>query len=275
MPHLQHPPSTRRTHGRNRLCAGLALSCVSATAPCATELTEIFGLTLYSYGWVLGFAQVIAVVTFFVGVVRYRDRAPRAMLKATAKLVAIVVAVWLFVINADLFWNSYRASALCRSEGGLHRYGHAEVEGFVGRDFNYYHARGFSYIEGYRTKGLEQQKVRWTMRGEEVVSEPIEEFQSRHEFDGEMVTINKRIQRSRFYVRDRVNGAILSEYVRFHVSPSWYETFLSALLPGEGSRWHCGHQIPEGYIPLNPKRPSQTDAVIIALHPKPRTEAQP
>lgn len=227
---------------------------------------QLFGLRYYTWGFVEGFAKVLATMVFVGALVGYRARPLRARLKSSVRLTAIVVGLWLVIGNADVAFNSALANKLCLGEGGMHVYGHAEVEGFVGRSFEYWSKEGFKYTEVWNGKG---QRIRVSNdAGGQIQVQIVDKFISRYEVTGDETVVYKRFPRNRRFVRDRSTGEKLAEYVNFKIYPGLYDRLIISLLPAASSPWTCTSGMYKAGRTKTDIPSNKVDVVSAALSPK-------
>lgn len=187
-------------------------------------------------------------------------RMPR--LRGAKKALALLSAALLAyaIPLGDVTVNSIAMEKACPS-AGLHIYKTAEVEGFIGR----YSLRDIPYrfveFPKQRVDGTDYW-IRYERNPDGSISEksldiPTAEYEIVYE--QWHVDRGRKVETSRYFVRNRLSGELLAEWNLFNPIPGWLDRNFVIRWFGSGGRDGCHGKPAYGFEPqvLIPKRPNQ------------------
>ena len=173
--------------------------------------------------------------------------------KIRAKLIRWpVLAILVIILLTAPLWQalsiSYQAKSLCKYQGGLHIYKIAHTDGLLGTSSAFYWAKyGFKYVEHgqyFKNGKYTGKKFRYqVVNGKEKVT-TVDKFDSKFQLKRDEKKIGKYFRKTRYWIEERANNAILGEYAYFSIYPSFFDGLFLSVLPVEFNPWMCGNNAP-------------------------------
>ena len=208
----------------------------------------IFGVTFYTTGMPL----LVMIILLPLATVIINKRLKKRCLKTSgppdhstqriivAKRVGLFAIVLFFAVLGDVIWTGITVHKLCKMEGGLHVYKTVEAEGFLGSGSSEWIEYGFQFVES----NFLGDKFRLTTIAGLSKRTKVESFQSRYEEVGpERTVLTNTLARTRYYIKDRQTGEVLSERIYFSIYPGWLDKHFFTITGFTYSPWICGNYL--------------------------------